>query len=96
MQSDARQQVTILVIYDISKTKKRNNMVAFLESYILRVQKSAFEGVVTKKQYDHICQHAHTLINKQTDSLRIYLLSGTSHVKTWGIGEIHTEETIIL
>lgn len=96
MESDVRHRVTILVIYDISKTKKRNKMVAFLESYILRVQKSAFEGVVTQKQYNDICLYAHKLINKQTDSLRIYLLSSTSHVKTWGIGEIHTEETIIL
>lgn len=89
-------RITVLVIYDISKTKRRNKMVAFLESYIFRVQKSAFEGIVTKEQYEQICGKAHKFMNKQTDSLRIYLLSCTSEVKTWGIGETHNEEAVIL
>ena len=36
----------VLIIYDISDNKRRNNMVKILSSYGFRVQKSAFEAML--------------------------------------------------
>lgn len=44
----------VLIIYDIIDTKRRNNMVKLLESYGNRVQKSAFEALLTNRQYKEI------------------------------------------
>ena len=39
----------VLVIYDITDNKRRNRMVKYLERYGMRVQRSAFEAFLTKK-----------------------------------------------
>lgn len=87
---------TILAIYDISNTKRRNQMVKWLESYGIRVQKSAFEARLKKSEFDAMIQGASGLIDPEVDSLRIYLLPKETYVKTWGVGEKHTEDIIIL
>ena len=70
----AEQKYVVLAIYDISDTKRRNAMVKCLESYGIRVQKSAFETNVTRKQYENMSSEASKLIDKETDSLRFYFL----------------------
>ena len=42
----------VLIIYDIVDNRRRTKMVKCLEAYAVRVQKSAFEGRLTKKQYE--------------------------------------------
>ena len=64
----------VLIIYDITDNKTRNKMVACLEKYGVRVQKSAFEAYITKRKYQKLMQEAPFLIDTDTDSLRIYLL----------------------
>ena len=87
---------TVLAIYDISDTKRRNKMVKWLESYGIRVQKSAFEARLKKTEYDAMLQGASKVIHPETDSLRVYLLPKETYIKTWGRGETHTDEVIIV
>lgn len=87
---------TVLVIYDISDTKRRNKMVAFLEQYTTRVQKSAFEGSLTPREYEAVTKGAPKFIRKTTDSLRIYILADSSTVRSWGLGEVRTDDVIII
>ncbi len=84
----------VLVIYDVSKTKRRNQLIACLEQYLQRVQKSAFEGTMTKKQYDRLLCEAPTLIDKATDSLRAYIM--TDHAAAWGRGKEPIQEALIV
>lgn len=87
---------TVLIIYDISSTKRRNKMVAFLEQYAVRVQESAFEGALTERQYEALSACAPKIIDETTDSLRIYITSDTKSARMWGIGAVVRENVIIL
>ena len=85
----------VLVIYDIVDNKKRYKMVKCLERYGVRVQKSAFEAFLTKKKFESMSQKASKLIDKEVDSLRIYLLADHTSVRSWGIGDNHYEDVIV-
>lgn len=86
----------ILIIYDIVDNRRRLKMVECLEKYGLRVQKSAFEAYITKKQYEKLEREASLLIDVEADSLRIYFLANHTAVHSWGIGDRHVEEVIVL
>lgn len=85
----------VLVIYDIVDNKKRNRMVKCLERYGVRVQKSAFEAYLSKKKYEQLMKDASRIIDKETDSLRVYLLANNTSVRSWGIDDKHIEDVII-
>lgn len=85
----------VLIIYDITDNKTRNKMVACLEKYGLRVQKSAFEAYLTKDKYEKLVHESKGLINMETDSLRIYLLANHTSVRSWGVGDCHVDDVII-
>jgi CRISPR-associated endonuclease Cas2 len=65
----------VLAIYDISLTKRRSKMVKLLESYGHRVQDSCFELFVRKIQIKEILSHAEKIIDKKTDSFRLYSMT---------------------
>lgn len=78
----------VLVIYDISNSKKRRGVVKLLNRYGTRVQKSAFECIITEAMAAKLEQKLAAGIDK-TDSVRIYrFLSGTK-IKSFGL---ETEE----
>ncbi len=81
-----RKKLIVLVIYDITNSKKRMKMVKCLERYALRVQRSCFEGLLTLKQCKNLETEASCIINEETDSLRIYILQDCTRVKVWGKG----------
>lgn len=87
---------TILIIYDIINDKKRNRMAKFLESYGIRVQKSAFEVHLTKKHCDIMLERATKMIDLETDSLRVYFLPSKAHIRSWGIGVKTLQDIIII
>lgn len=87
---------TVLIIYDIVEDKRRSKMVKCLEQYAHRVQKSAFEGQLTEKQYKKLVTQAPRYISKQTDSLRIYIHMPGTQVTAWGKKEKQEPEIIIV
>ena len=86
----------ILVIYDIIDNKRLNKMVKLLESYGTRVQKSAFEALITTRQYNKLIEVIKQLIDND-DNIRIYRLNSSNEVillgKTYSVYE---EEVIIV
>jgi CRISPR-associated protein Cas2 len=90
-----RRRYIVLAIYDITENTARTAMVHCLEKYAVRVQKSAFEGFLTKEQYQIMTKESSSIIDEKTDSLRIYILSDHTRVTSWGRGDIKEEEVII-
>ena len=84
------------MIYDIVDNKRRNRMVKCLEAYGVRVQKSAFEALLTRRQYDKMLHESSKLIDEAVDSLRVYVLDDIIDVYTWGIGERKETDCVIL
>ena len=89
-------QFIVLMIYDIVDNKRRNKMVKCLEAYGVRVQKSAFEALLTRRQYDKMLRESSRVIDEAVDSLRVYVLDDIIDVYTWGIGERKETDCVIL
>ena len=62
----------------------------------MRVQKSAFEALLDRKQYQRMLAESSALIDEETDSLRVYILDDIIDVYTWGIGERRETDCIVL
>ena len=86
----------VLMIYDIVDNKRRNKMVKCLEAYGVRVQKSAFEALLNRRQYEKMLRESSILIDEAVDSLRVYVLDNIIDVYTWGIGERKETDCVIL
>lgn len=61
----------ILIIYDIERDKTRTKVVRVLESYGIRVQKSAFECHLNSKRIIALTNQLKKIV-KEDDSIRIY------------------------
>ena len=86
----------MVVIYDISDSKRRSRIAKTLNGYGKRVQKSAFECILKRKQYDGLLEKLERIIQKE-DLLRVYRISGYADVKVWGdIALTEYEEDIII
>ncbi len=86
----------VLIIYDIVDNKRRYRMVKCLEGYGIRVQRSAFEAYVTRKKYEKLVRETSSIIDREEDSLRIYLLSKNTSVLTWGKVQEWKDDVIIV
>ena len=62
----------------------------------MRVQKSAFEALLNRKQYDAMMRRANRIINPVEDSLCVYILDDIINIYTWGIRERKEQDCIIL
>ena len=78
----------VVITYDISDDKIRFKMARELEKFLDRVQKSVFEGEISRSNLEYIKSFANSLINHETDSVRIYKLCGECRVKTEQIGYV--------
>lgn len=92
--SDRRRYI-VLAIYDITDNSARTAMVHCLEKYAVRVQKSAFEGFLTREQYMKMSKESSSIIDEHADSLRIYILSDHTRVTSWGRGDVKEDEVVI-
>ena len=82
------QKALVLVIYDISDDKKRRELVKYLQSYGCRVQKSAFECIMTKKLYKSLVKDMKKYVDPKTDSIRIYKLNRDNEILNFGINKL--------
>ncbi len=74
-----------LIIYDISQTKERNKMVKFLKRYGIRVQKSAFEAVLSNAKFEKLLKEIEFILPKtESDCIKIYRLKGVSETYSYG------------
>ena len=85
-----------LLIYDIVDNAKRIKFAKFMESYGIRVQKSAFEIRINKKKFEEMLSKIPAFVEKE-DSVKLYKIRGNGEVYCWGNArrEISKEVMII-
>lgn len=89
-------RVFTLIIYDIISTARRNKLVKFLQGYGFRVQKSAFEAMLSEKKYNKLLSKISKYATEE-DSIRVYRIRGKKQVSSFGIDvNIDDEEVIII
>lgn len=89
-------KVFVLVIYDIIDNKKRLRLSKLLLGYGFRIQKSAFEAVISKKKYQELLDRLPGFAGTE-DSIRIYKIVGRGQVTAFGRAtEENTEDIIII
>ncbi|ESL02974.1 CRISPR-associated protein Cas2 [Catonella morbi ATCC 51271] len=85
----------ILIIYDITDDKHRRNLVKILSSFGLRVQKSAFEARLNKRQYNKLLSKIEKFY-RDSDNIRIYRLQEYEEVRVYGTEDYSAEEVIVI
>ena len=88
----------VLIIYDITDNKRRVKFAKLLEGYGKRVQKSAFEAMLTSKKYDKLVKEIPSYIDsrKGEDSVRIYRITGKGKVTSWGENPEFEDEIVLI
>lgn len=88
-----------VITFDITGDRIRSRIVKILSEYSYRVQKSVFEGIISKESLAELTQKVKKIIDKKTDSVRIYPLCAMceQEVSIKGIGKkVEQVEYIIL
>lgn len=89
-------RVFVLVIYDIVDNKKRLKLAKLLAGYGFRIQKSAFEAVITKKKYQELLKLLPAYVSSE-DSIKVYKIVGKGQVVSFGkTTEMDDEDLIII
>lgn len=90
-------KIYILIIYDIVSNSRRAAFAKKMSGYGFRVQKSAFEALVSERLYRKILNEIPQYINKEEDSVRVYKIVGYGEVTLFGSNiSIENEEVIII
>lgn len=94
-ESSENDKVFVLIIYDIVENRKRVKLAKLLQGYGFRIQKSAFEAVLTKKKYKKLLQELAPFGNEE-DSIRVYKIIGKGQVTNIGAEKVNEQEDVIL
>ena len=89
------QKYVVLIIYDIVSNKQRVKLAKLLSSYGARVQKSAFEARLTKKQYMKMLSDIEKML-KSEDNVRIYRMTGYEEIRTFGSKDYEMFEDVVI
>lgn len=96
-ESNIEKKLYILVIYDIVDNRRRNKFAKKMNGYGFRVQKSAFEAMVTDNLYQKLLAEIPFLISPEQDSIRVYKIRGSGEVRLFGMNRtIENEEVVII
>ena len=96
-QENCEKKVYLLVIYDIVNNKRRTAFAKKMGGYGFRVQKSAFEALISESLHQKLLNEIPRLIDRQEDSVRVYRITGYGQVSLFGTGEsIENREVIII
>ncbi|MCD8090841.1 MAG: CRISPR-associated endonuclease Cas2 [Clostridiales bacterium] len=85
----------VVICYDIYNNKRRYKFAKFLERYGLRVQRSVFEGNLSKSKYNLLISKIGDYIADE-DNIRVYKITGNGEIKTWGNVETPKAEDVII
>ncbi len=81
----------VVIIYDLSDNKRRNELAKLLKGFGQRVQRSSFECILSTKQYNRLIRQIDRFAQSD-DLIRVYRLSGRTQVKIWGERDCWDEE----
>ena len=86
----------VLIIYDIVDNAKRVRLAKFLQGYGFRVQKSAFEALISFSLYNKLLREIGVYVDEE-DSIRIYKIVGQGQVTILGKNEkVQDDDCIII
>ena len=88
-------KVFVLIIYDIKDNKKRLKLSKLLLGYGFRIQKSAFEAMITKRKYKELLERLPAYTSSE-DSIRVYKIIGKGQVMSFGKRTEEENEDIIV
>lgn len=92
-----KKKLYILIIYDIVDNKRRVMFAKKMNGYGFRVQKTAFEAMITEKLYKKLLAEIPHMIDSKTDTVRVYKIRGNGEVSLFGLSpKIEDEEIIII
>lgn len=96
-ESSGDKEVYILIIYDIVDNSRRTAFAKKLLGYGFRVQKSAFEALISRQKYHKLMEEIPRLIDSVEDSVRVYRMTGFGEVSLFGQNvKLEKEEVIII
>ncbi len=88
-------KINSLVIYDIVNDKQRIQFAKFMESYGVRVQKSAFEVRLNRRKMERMIMEIKNYVNNE-DNVRLYKIYEKDDIKCWGKAHMLTNEEYII
>lgn len=71
-----------IVCYDTPSDKRRRKLANLLKNHIMHVQKSVFEGYLTKEQFEKLLMLIEKNIDEKEDSVRIYEIPKDMVIRT--------------
>lgn len=87
----------LLIIYDIVDNGRRAKFSKAMKAYGFRVQKSAFEALVSDSLFHKLQKEIPRYIDSETDSVRMYRMTGYGEVDLFGQNtKIEAEDVIIV
>ena len=90
-------KIYTLIIYDIVDNRQRVAFAKRMKGYGFRVQKSAFEAMISDSLYRKLLADIPKAINPVTDSVRVYKIRGYGEVNLFGANpNLENEEVIIV
>ena len=89
-------KIYVLIIYDIVSNRRRVAFAKKMSGYGFRVQKSAFEAMITENWYTELIAGIPQMIDKTTDSVRVYKISGNGEVNLFGVNSVIEDEEVII
>jgi len=87
----------VAVAYDVSDDRRRLKVAQVLQGYLVRVQKSVFEGHLSERQLRRLQSRLARIVEPREDSVRIYrLCSGCRRLSLVLCGPALTEELTVI
>ena len=91
-----KDEVFVLIIYDIVDNKRRLKLSKYLQVYGFRVQKAAFEARISKRKYQKLLREIPRYIG-ELDSVKVYKIIGSGQVTAFGKNmDIQNEDIIVI
>lgn len=78
----------IVVAYDITDDKRRVKVIKAIEKYGTRINKSVYECMVTKSQYERLLESLEDIVKSGEDQIAIYPLCLDCYARTKYIPKI--------
>ena len=91
-----RRQRLRVVVYDIANPKRLREVAKTCEKYLYRVQKSVFEGELTKSQLYALKADLKKIINRYEDSVIVYFIRRSDVKKQITLGKETEDRFVIL
>lgn len=82
-------------IHLIAMDEKRNRLAKYLQSYGFRIQKSAFEALMSEKKYSKMLNGLASYACEE-DSIRVYKITSNSQISIFGKKDMICRDDVIV